>query len=61
MAKASSSPSIIYSHQWICYRCHLIFQTNSIANLHTELSGHPTRISEDKFMIDNSWWFARHI
>jgi hypothetical protein len=36
----------------ICYRCHLIFQRNSIADLHTEIFGHPTSISEDIIYTD---------
>ena len=39
---------IIYSQRWICYRCHLTFETNSIANLHTQLSGHPIYNLRDK-------------
>ena len=41
---------IIYSQRWICYRCHLTFETNSIANLHTQLSGHPTPISCEQIL-----------
>ena len=42
--KQRNKKSNYLGQHWICYRCHLTFEANSIASIHTALSGHPTSI-----------------